>query len=300
MAGGLNDRPVLVTGASGYVGQHLAGLLADGGTRVAGTFLSNPLDLGPVEMVPVDLRDGGAVDRLVRDMRPAAVFHCAAMTRGNQCEDDPAGAERAIVGATENLARALARRAPATPLLMLSTDLVFDGEGAPYDEQAGAKPLGVYGGLKYRAEGVVRTLDRGTVVRSALVYGPPARNAGSFLQWMVKAIEGGDRLVLFADEVRTPILVADLCGAVVDLMRRGCTGLWHAGGPERLDRVEMGRRLCARMGAGEDLIEAVPLAEARTTAPRPRDVSLDSTRLWQATGLSPHTFDQGLAAALGQ
>ena len=55
------------------------------------------------------------------------------------------------------------------------------------------------------------------------------------------------------------------------------TGLLHVGGPERMSRLEMGRRLAAHLGVPATGIEAI----SRLTAggePRPRDTALDSTR----------------------
>lgn len=286
--------PVLVTGASGFLGEHLARHLAASRVAVVGTYFVHDQSIPRADLIPVDLRDGGSVERLVRDLRPAAVFHCAALTDVAACEKDPASARAAILDATTHLAGAIARIAPQTPLVALSTDLVFDGEAAPYGVDSRPKPLSVYGSLKWQAESPVGALARGCVVRAALLYGPPARHRGSFLAWMTGALARGERLPLFEDEVRTPIHVEDLCRVLAALTEREATGVWHAGGSERLSRLAMGRLVCREHGFDESLLEPRRLAESTYAAPRPRDVSLDSARTWQTLGLVPRTFAQGL------
>jgi len=295
----LASAPILVTGASGFLGEHLVRVLAARGADVVGTYLNHPIDIAGARTVPVDLADGPAVERLIRDLRPGAVFHCAALTDAAACERDPAAAEAAIVDATARLAGALGRLAPGTPMVAVSTDLVFDGEGAPYAEEDEAKPLGVYGSLKLRAERPVLDLPLGSVVRTALLFGPPGTCKGGFLAWMIGAILRDERLTLFEDEVRTPVHVRDVVDAMLALAMGGRRGLFHAGGPERLSRMEMGRILCRVAGRDEKALVSVRLAESKYPAPRPRDVSLVSEKLREATGFAPRTFEQGLREILG-
>jgi len=75
---------VLVTGASGFVGANLAATLARAGHDVVAwvrpggpTWRLDPLE-GAVDIVPVDLLDGNAIDVGVQSVRPDWVFHLAA------------------------------------------------------------------------------------------------------------------------------------------------------------------------------------------------------------------------------
>ncbi len=84
------DGPVLVTGASGFLGEHLAWRLAAVGNIVVGTNHHNPVRIFRADVIPIDLVDAASVLRLFRDLRPVAMFHCAALTDMNACERDPA------------------------------------------------------------------------------------------------------------------------------------------------------------------------------------------------------------------
>jgi dTDP-4-dehydrorhamnose reductase len=52
----------------------------------------------------------------------------------------------------------------------------------------------------------------------------------------------------------------------------------HLGGPERMSRLEMGQRLAEYLGVSTEWICAMRREEAASDEPRPRDVSLDSSR----------------------
>lgn len=294
------QRPVLVTGASGFIGYHLASRLSARYPVVAGTYLTRPVSHPRVDMVPVDLSDERAVSRLVRDMNPWAVVHCAAMTNQVACAENPDEAEAAIVFATTALCEAVRRWSPGARVIYLSTDLVFDGEGAPYAEDDLAKPLGLYGSLKLVAEMPARRLGNGAVLRPALTYGPALPHATSFLGWMVDRLARGEPLHLYQDEWRTPVFVEDACAAVELLLEapteRIAGKVFHAGGAERLSRVEMGAAVAAAFGL--DPASIVPRERNGDPAARQRarDVSLSCGRL-HALGWKQTSFADGLAAS---
>lgn len=291
------SRPVLVTGASGFLGATLLGVLAGALRRPAvGTYWANPIEVPRADAALVDLRDGRAADRLLRDLRPSAVIHCAALTDTGACERDPAGARAAIVDATRHLVAAARAHVPSAPFVALSTDLVFDGRGAPYAPGDGAKPLSAYGGLKHEAESPVLAHPGGAVVRASLMAGPPTRWKSGFLGWMRSALAEGRPSRLFADEFRSVVPVVDLAHALVALADRRAEGLFHAGG-ERLDRLRMGRILCEEGGFDPGLLVPSRRAEA-DGPPRPADVSLVSAAFWAAAGIRPRPFRQAVREAL--
>jgi dTDP-4-dehydrorhamnose reductase len=230
----------------------------------------------------LDLTDAGAVRRAFADARPDVVLHAAALARVSDCHRDPGAARRVNVTGTATLAE-LAEPDGAR-LVYVSTDMVFDGEAAPYAEDAAPAPLSVYGRTKAEAEAVVLAGRRNAVARVSLLFGPSRCGRPSFFDEQVRALRGGQPLTLFADEWRTPLDLDSAARALLAVARSDYPGVLHIGGPERLSRVEMGRRLAAVLGADGSGIRAVRRADVPAPEPRPRDTSLDSSR-WR--GLFP-------------
>jgi len=278
------------------VGEHLLRRLAGGGQLVVGTGYTQSITVPGARVVSIDLSQAKLVLALIRDVRPAVIYHCAALTDVAKCQKEPALARQGIVEATENLVAAVRQYNPDTPIVAMSTDLVFDGERAPYRETDRADPLSIYGQLKLESEGLILGLNRGTVLRTSLVYGLPVTHKSSFLGWMVDTLSQGRALQLFEDEVRTPILVDDLCDMIIGLASEQGTGVWHAGGPQRLDRAAMGEMVCSALGIGTDLVHRTRLSESTYLAPRPRDVSLDCSKLLLQMNIEPIRFEQALAS----
>lgn len=267
----------LVTGASGVLGGYVLRELGSRRWPVAAWTGRRAWDVGEVRARPVDLRDRDAVVCAFAEARPDAVLHLAARSSVADCHRDPAAA-RAVNAAGTALLADLAERTRAR-LVHVSTDLVFDGEEAPYAESATPAPLSVYGRTKREGELALAGRPRQLTVRVSLLYGPSLGGSrGSFFDTQCQALRRGGPLPLFVDEWRTPLDLPTAAQALVALAASDVEGVLHLGGPERLSRWEMGRRLAAVLDLDSSSLVAAPRAAVPAAEPRPRDVSLDSSR----------------------
>jgi dTDP-4-dehydrorhamnose reductase len=283
----------LVTGASGQLGAYLLRELRSSAKAVTAWSGSTPGELFGVPLRPVDLADADAVAAAFRDAPPDVVIHAGAMARVADCFQDPAWAGRVNAGGAAVLAGLCA--AAGARLVHVSTDLVFDGELAPYRETDTPRPVSVYGSTKFGAEAAVLAAPRAAVARVSLLFGPARNGRPSFFDVMTAALRAGTRVTLFADEWRTPLGLATAARALVALARSDFTGVLHVGGPERLSRMEIGLRLTAFLGADPSAVVAGRRDDAPASEPRPRDVSLDSS-MWR--GLFPGLPWPGFEEAL--
>lgn len=233
----MSERLLWVTGAGGLIGSQFLRLAPtlQPAWRVRG--------LGRDEL---NLIDSGSIRRLFAADKPAAIIHCAAMSKTPACQADPSLAHQVNVEATALLAELSAE----IPFTFFSTDLVFDGRLGNYDETASPNPLNVYAETKAAAEQIVLRNPRHTVIRTSLNGGAsPTRDRG-FNEETRKALRSGGYLNLFTDEFRNPIAADVTARAVAELLQRGATGLFHIAGSERLSRWEIGQLLVARWGEG--------------------------------------------------
>jgi len=261
-----------VTGPRGFLAGHCIERLR----RIPGaTVLSAGRD--PRADFPADLARPGALAAALRVARPTHVVHAAALATVAACERDPALATRVNVAATAEAARATAEI--GARLLVFSTDQVFDGESAPYAEDAVPRPLHRYGATKALAEDAARAAPDHVVLRVALVLGRSRAGDRTPSETVIAAARRGAAAPLFVDEWRSPVAVAYLAEVVAALLGSSFRGTLHVGGPERLTRFTLGERICAALG----LDAARALRPARRSEapgpPRPRDLALDSTRL---------------------
>jgi dTDP-4-dehydrorhamnose reductase len=224
-------KPVAwITGAGGLVGSYLV--------RTASRWAPD-WDVRGLTRQDVDLTDETAVRRFWREHQPAAVIHCAAISRPAVCEQEPGLARKVNVEATALLASLAGDR----PLLLFSSDQVFDGRQGRYVEADRINPINRYGETKAAAEEIVLSNPRHTVIRLALTAGTSLTNDRSFVEDMRRSAGQGQRLTLFTDEFRSPLPAGVVARAVWELIARKPSGLYHLGGAERLSRMEIGEAL---------------------------------------------------------
>lgn len=276
---------LLVTGISGYVGQaiaHHAG--GQDFTRRAGTFLSQPVRLAGWDVRQLDVTDDTAVASLWDELQPTHVIHAATNFR------DPRAQADSIVVGTRTVLEACLRH--GTRLLHLSTDMVFDGEHAPYTEDAAVGPLTPYARAKADVEHLITTsaLPSWVIVRTSLVTGLQPLDPRT--QWVIDSVRHHHPITLFTDEFRCPVWADDLAGALLELTRHDYRGILHIAGPQRLSRHELGERICHWAGLDPAGITIGTVATSGLV--RPRDCTLDISRAQRLLHVRLRSIDEVL------
>lgn len=270
------NSTILITGAAGQLGSYLLRESSRRGLTVAawshrqrGTLFDYPLH-------PVAMEDDRAVAKAFAELKPAVVIHTAALASIAACYKDSAQAEHINHRAVKLLAR-LCRESGAR-LIQVSTDLVFNGSRAPYREADSVSPLSIYGRTKANAEQAALSAPGSGVVRLSLMYGPTLVDRPVIFDQLLSALRRGEPFAsLFSDEYRTPLSLEVTAQALLDLVGVAWTGILHLGGPERMSRLEFGRRLARYLGADDGLVQSASRLDGSPAEARPEDVSLDSS-----------------------
>lgn len=283
---------VLVTGASGSLGHAVADRLADTWTVLAGWHGVRP-GLENCREVVLDLSSPGEVKEVIERMKPDAVVHCAAWTDPELCKKDPEGTLRVNAEGTREIAEAV-RRIKGR-LVYISTDLVFDGSRSLFTEEDEPNPLNEYARSKYLGEIAVReSIGNYLILRISVMYGFGSGRKGTFSDWLIGNLERGSSVRLFQDQYRTSFYLPDGGRLIEKLLNTDFTGLFHAGGDERLSRYEFGLAVARRFGLPEDLIVPSKMADLPDYARRPADCSLATTKLKRVVGFSPTPLEEAL------
>lgn len=257
-------RRVLITGGAGLLGSTLI-RLAPADVDLHAT--RRRREVQNCTAHSLDLANAEAVRALLCELRPTLVIHTAYAKRT---------AERDIWEATRSVVAGCA--ASGADLVHMSTDMVLDGENAPYDETALPAPVDEYGRWKARAEDYVReTAPEAAIVRTSLItsFDPPDPATA----WVAEGLRDGSELRLFADELRCPIAAEDLALQLWELAAldaAGRAGVWHMAGPETLSRYALGLLIAARLRLSAETL--VPAPNSTAPSPRPRDLRLLTPR----------------------
>jgi dTDP-4-dehydrorhamnose reductase len=264
----MTDRPVLIVGASGLMGGHLARVFGGAGP-VVGTANEQSAD----DLVPLDMRDAAAVHALVADVRPAAVICPAAVSNVERCELEPAATRAVNVDGT--LALATAARAARAPFVFFSSEYVFDGTAGPYDEDRDVNPINEYGRQKVEVEQTLPEVTDGEymVARVSCVYGHERRRK-NFVFQLWSALTEGREFRTPGDQMGTPTAAANAADVVRDLVEAGARGVFHVAGAERMLRSELAHVAAEELGLDATLIRPIPTDELGLAARRPQGAGL--------------------------
>ena len=222
-----------VTGVNGQLGHDVMNELLKRGHSGTGSDLApvySGIDDGTAvtaaPYVSLDITDKDAVNRVLTEIRPDAVVHCAAWTAVDAAEDNEDLVRRVNADGTRYIAEAC--KAIDSKMLYLSTDYVFDGEGTtPWDPDCKTyKPLNVYGQTKLEGElAVSSVLDKYFIVRIAWVFGLNGKN---FIKTMINVGKTHSEVRVVSDQVGTPTYTYDLSRLLVDMCESDKYGYYHA------------------------------------------------------------------------
>ncbi len=183
---------VLVTGATGFIGSHLAEELSKRGYDVT-CLVRKPSRLKWLEGLDLAFKEGDCLD--ADSLTPAlkgadAVFHLAGLTKGRRPDDF----YRANTAGTENMLKAAEKACPDLKRFVFMSSLSAVGpsrNGRPVDEETEPKPVSDYGKSKLKAEAAVLKYSAGmpiTIIRPPAVYGPRDRDFYFFYKLLKKGI----------------------------------------------------------------------------------------------------------------
>ncbi len=226
---------VFVTGVAGQLGHDVMNELQSRGYEGIGTDIapeySGIQDHTAVTEMPyvqMDITDKEAVERIITDLKPDVVVHCAAWTAVDMAEDDDKAEKvRAInAGGTDNIAKVCKKI--GAKMVYLSTDYVFDGQGeTPWKPDCkDYKPLNIYGQTKLEGELAVSSqLEKYFIVRIAWVFGVNGKN---FIKTMLNVGKSHDTVRVVNDQIGTPTYTLDLARLLVDMIETEKYGYYHA------------------------------------------------------------------------
>jgi dTDP-4-dehydrorhamnose reductase len=293
---------VLITGSNGLLGQHLVKLLAkEPSFQVVATARGqNRLtEKQNYEYRSLDICSPEEVSSVIRECRPDAIIHAAAMTQVDDCERDHALCWDVNVKATEYLIQA-ARDIQAY-FLLVSTDFIFDGLEGPYAENAVPNPVNYYGLSKLAAEMLLPASGLSwSIARTILVYGVAEdMSRSNIILWVKKSLEEGKRIKVVDDQWRTPTLVQDLADGCRLMVEKKATGTFHISGRDMLTPYEMALQVADFFNLDASLIEKADGSTFSQPARRPARTGFVLDKASGMLGYHPHSFAEGIAVVAG-
>jgi dTDP-4-dehydrorhamnose reductase len=243
---------MLITGGSGFLGQHLG---------IASEADDWELFAPPSSMI--DVRNRERVIEEICSWKPTAIVHLAYRKSDR----------RSIVEGSRNIAEVA--QIIGARMVHVSSDAIFPGRSEPYREYDAPFPITEYGVMKLEAERAVTAECPGAVlVRTSLLYG--TRRPAQIQLDVEQAILGRKAMRFFTDEYRCPAHAHDVGAALSWLAAEPeIRGPLNVAGPEAISRADLAVTFARWMGFDPRALSIGTSALSGTI--RPAHVVLDTT-----------------------
>ncbi len=256
---------VLVTGVKGQLGYDVMNELKKRGIEGIG-----------VDVDEMDITDASACKKVIKEICPDAVIHCAAYTAVDAAEDNEELCRKVNADGTRNIAEVC--RELDCKMMYISTDYVFDGKGTrPWEPDDNRTPLNVYGQTKYEGElAVEELLEKFFIVRIAWVFGVNGKN---FIRTMIRLGKERGAVSVVDDQVGSPTYTYDLARLLVDMIVTEKYGRYHATNEGLCSWYEFACEIFRQAGMDEVQVTPVDSSTFAAKAARPSNSRMSKDKL---------------------
>ena len=283
---------ILLTGASGLLGLNFA-LQEYQNHEIIGLVNQRRLSNAPFKSIQTDLSQPGAVTRIVEEVQPDVIVHCAAIANIDQCESMPEFAHRVNAEVPGEFAKESKKR--SIKLVYISTDAVYDGAKGDYSETDTTNPLSVYAKTKLAGEAQVLAEDPNAVIARVNFFGWSLLGKRSLSEFFFNNLAAGNQMKGFTDVFFCPLQVNDLVDVLLEMVSKDLSGVYNTVSAESLTKYDFGVSIAKKFGFDPGLIEPISVFDGGLKAARSPKLTLSTQKLVTALGHPLPDQERGLA-----
>lgn len=272
-------KRVLVTGASGMLGYSLS------------KFLKNYYDVYRTDVVSFDECNKFLKFDLEKDdyelllewSNPDLIIHCAALTNGNYCQNNPIKAFEINSFSTYKL---LKHSKLNTKIIYISTDAVFSSSNKFPNEKTLTNPENIYGKSKELGEFFVLNSNRDFLILRTTIVGKNFLDSkNGFVEWIINSVKKNENVTLFSDVIFNPISIWDFINEIYFLISNGnfYNNIFNICGNENITKFDFGLELIREFNLNESYIVDSKISDFSLRAKRSNDQSLDCSKYLNLT-----------------
>lgn len=287
---------VLITGGTGLLGKSLIETRDDAFTIVA-TYIGNyeVQNSSPdVSYRKLDVLNYEEHREIFESFKPDVVIHAASIGSPDFAEQNKEVTWSINVTGTSNIVD-LCRKFHSR-LIFISSNGIYDGDHAPYDEAAKAIPVNYYGQTKLEGEILAKTLDANcTVVRPILMYGwNNSFERGNIVTMIIDKLKNGRQMNVYDDVFSNPLYSIHCAEAIWKIIRENRQGAYNIAGADRLSVYGLALKVAEAFGLDRELVKPVRQGFFNELVKRPKDTSYVTDRMERELAMRPLGIGEGL------
>jgi dTDP-4-dehydrorhamnose reductase len=259
------SKKILITGASGQLGNSVLNQLYGKYDLLATDINSNNINTLNIPFVVLDISDIEQIKNTLSNFNPNVIINLAAFTDVDACELNP---DRAYLLNTKSV-KMLSENFYGQ-FIQISTDYVFDGYNGPYKEDDNTNPISVYGKTKLNAEKVLRDLKKHwCILRTNVLYDYYHNTVASFIRWVIDSLESNISIEVVDDQWNNPTWTQSFAEVIELVINKNVKGLYNYGGADYLSRIKFAQIIADIFNLNKTLISPINTDSLNQAAPRP-------------------------------
>lgn len=262
---------ILITGARGFVGQHLTSEFIKQGHTV---FLLDQKTMtgtpdGPGTSIEADIGDYAALEQAFKSSKPDAVYHLAAVTGVAVSYEQEELCLRTNVLGTYNVVKAAVKSGASRIIFASSREVYGETRGRSTREDAETRPNNLYGLTKLMGEEIVRWHCkiggcRYVIFRITNVYGPGGEKYG--IHKLLNRIVVGEAVTMMGGkQLMNFIYISDLINAFSKALKkhRADNQVFNLAGPDTMTIEKAVTKIC-NLTRKKVVVERTPMRPTET------------------------------------
>ncbi len=248
---------VLVTGGSGFIGQHVVSLLLACGHEIKKYDTKTGFDITNYEAL---VKESKGCD---------AIVHLAAKVRVQECEQNPGETMRINAAGTENVLHAACENSVKRILIASSAAVYGNNPNVPLNEDAQTMPINIYGNSKLAAEKIAQNyINKGMNVacfRIFNVFGPgqdaDSQYSAAIPIFISRALQNKD-LVIYGDgrQTRDFIYAKDVASAFLSALDKNHSGVFNLASGKAISIFDLAEEIVKLTKSESKITFAAPRA----------------------------------------
>jgi len=267
---------ILLTGAAGMLAADVIKVLA----REKHEVIKIDIHQRFPDIERLDVVNSEEAFRKVERVKPDYIFHFAAETDVDLCQEKPDHAFKVNALGTKNMV--LAAKKCGSRLLYISTGNVFNGTKlTAYVESDEPDPINEYGQSKLQGEEEVEDLlSEYFIIRVGWMVGGWELDK-KFVYKIVQQLQGGEKeLRVVSDKFGSPTFTKDFAANFMNVLNAEQFGLYHMANKGTCSRYDIAVKVVEYMGL-KDKVKIAPIDSNQfpLPAPRPQSEMLNNHKL---------------------
>ena len=218
-------------------------------------------------------------NELIEWSSPDLIIHCAAITDGNFCEENPF---IAFAVNSFSLKKLIDHTDESVRIIYISTDAVFDSSLIYPDESKCTNPSNIYGKSKQLGEFfLINSKRKNFLILRTTIVGINKINPGnSFVEWIISCVKTSKNISLFDDVIFNPISIWDFIEEIIFLINKKnyISNILHLAGGENCSKYVFGKKLIESLNLPSEYIQKGSIKNFTERANRSSNQSINCNR----------------------